>query len=387
MMKKNFIKKRLRILVCDPSYSRGVNRVPMILRIKYWQKRGLSVSLLCSTEAQRFYQSQVKQITYHTFFFKWKSREYYSAIVDFLKVNILSLPLIFKVKDRVDIIYSLSSTLDLIFIPWLIKILNKKIRWYVNVDNTVPKPQERPGSLFLKTVPYLAFLFSNFFLKKTDAIFVVPNYLQKYYEKRRIKVIKTNDYYGIEPGIFKGKISAKTPKFNALFGARLHPAKGIFDLVEIMEKIVRRRKNFTLGIMGDGAFYHKKLLKDKIGSYKLEKNMVFVGYKRGKERGDLFRNCDFFLSPSYAEGMTIAVLEAMVINKPVIAYDLPEYHDVFKKYLESGQLILFPKGDTTSVANYILSEDLLKRKFQNKLSDYKWEKVFQSEYKEFIKEN
>jgi len=93
------------------------------------------------------------------------------------------------------------------------------------------------------------------------------------------------------------------------------------------------------------------------------------------------------LSPSYAEGMTIAVLEAMVINKPVIAYDLPEYHDAFRKFIESGQLILFPKGDTTSVANYILSGDFLKRKFQNKLSDYKWGKIFQSEYEEFIRTN
>lgn len=378
------MKKIVRILVCDPSYSKSVNRVPMILRIKFWQKNGLSVSIFCSSEGQKFYQEKVDKITYYTFPFDWKSKEYFTAIIDYIRVNIQAFPVIFKIKSQIDIVYSLSSTLDLIILPFIMKLNNPKIRWYVNVDNTVPKPSQRPGNLILKTVPYLAFLISNFLLKKADSIFVVVNFLKEYYEKRNVKVIRTSENYGIEENLFRGNISPNTPKFNALFGARLHPAKGIYDLVDIIKLVVDKKKNFTLGIMGDGVSYHKNKLTEKIQSNSLGHNITLLGYKNGKERGDLYRNCDLFLFPSYAEGMTISVLEAFAANKLVISYDLPEYRDAFKKYIQNGQLVLFPKGNIQKIANYIISGDYERKIFHNNLINFRWEKVFYSELFVFL---
>jgi len=384
MIKDCNMNKKIRILVCDPTYSPSVNRVAMILRIKYWQKKGLIVSILCSSEAEIFYRSHIKKITYYTFSFHWKAREYYSAIWDFLRANIYAFPLTLRVSYKFDIVFSLSSVLDIIFLPFIMKSINKNLRWYVRVDNTVPKPWERPGNLILKTVPYIAFLFSNILLKKCDGIIVVVNYLKKYYEQKGIKVIKTSDAYGFETEILKGKISSNTPKFNALFGGRLHPAKGIFDLVKIMQKICAQKKNFTLGIMGDGAYYHKDELLSKIKKANLDANIHLLGYKIGKQRGDLYRNCDFFLFPSYAEGLTIVVLEALAANKQVVAYDSPEYQDVFQKYIKTGQLKLFPKGDTDAIAKYVLTGKYLLRKYHNKLSDYSWRKNFKAEYEAFL---
>lgn len=376
-----------KVLFCDPSYSANTNRIPSVLRIKYWQKQGLSVSILCSTEAREFYASRLQDVKYYTFPFRWRSKEYYTAVLDFILVNLKAFPLIFKVKDEIDIVYSLSSVLDIIIFPYLLKLLNNKIRWYVNVDNTVPKPSERPGSYLLKIIPYLAFLISNILLKRTDGIFVVVNFLKTYYEKKGIKVIKTADSYGVDTEIFTGAIPASIPIFDALFAARLHPAKGIYDLVEIIKLVTARKKDFTLGIMGDGVSYHKEKLQKNINLAGLNKNIILLGYLEGKKRGDILRNCRLFLFPSYAEGMTIAVLEALAVNKPVISYDLPEYRDVFGKYLQTGQLVIKPKGDYKAIARFILEGKYLSGHFSNKLSDYSWERIFTNEALEFLTKN
>lgn len=236
----------------------------------------------------------------------------------------------------------------------------------------------------MKTVPYFAFLISNLLLKKADSIFVVANFLKEYYEKRNVRVIRTSENYGIEDDLFRGDIPPNTPKFNALFGARLHPAKGIYDLVDIIKLVVDKKSDFTLGIMGDGVLYHKNKLIEKIKSNGLENNITLLGYKNGKERGDLYRNCGFFLFPSYAEGMTISVLEAFAANKLVISYDLLEYRDAFKKYIQNGQLVLFPKGNFQKIANYIILGNYKRKKFHNNLTNFRWEKVFYRELFVFL---
>ena len=93
--------KKLKILVCDTTYSPSVNRVAMILRIKYWQKRGSLVSILCSDEAKLFYSKNVKNINYYTFSFHWRAKEYYSAIWygQILSLALIPLPLTWVVSD------------------------------------------------------------------------------------------------------------------------------------------------------------------------------------------------------------------------------------------------------------------------------------------------
>jgi len=287
------------------------------------------------------------------------------------------------VNGKFDIIYSFSSTLEIVFFPFILTFIDRKVKWFAVVDNIVPGPRDRPGNIILKTLPYLAFLIVNILLKRTNGIFVVTKMLKDYYERKGIKVIKTGSGNGLDLESLKGDISLKTPKFNALFGGRIHPAKGIFDLVEIIKEIVKHNKDYTLGIMGDGEEYMKKKLKKEIKLNHLSRNIFLLGHKNTKERWDLYRNSDFFLFPSYAEGCPQVVLEAFAANKLVIAYDLPEYRDAFKKYIRSGELVIFKKGNSAKIAKYILSIKRKKTHFHNKLSDYSWDNIINNEWKVF----
>lgn len=376
----------IRILISDSAYAPFVAwvRTSLLIKIRGWQKRGAKVTLICSTEAEKFYQKELPRVTLFTFPFKWRGKTRWDVPWECLRANFLIFPFIFKVKGKFDIFYSLTSTADIIFFPWVLKFFDRKIRWFTVMDNLVPKPSERPGNYFLNAIPYLEFLVGNFLLKRVDGMFVVTNLLKQYYEKKGIKVIKTGTGNGLDIDNFTDKIDPKTPSFTALFGGRLHPAKGIFDLIEITNRVIKADKNFTLGIMGEGESYFENKLAEEIKTNRLERNIFLLGHKNAKERWDLYRNSDFFLFPSYAEGCPQVVLEAFAANKLVIGYDLPEYRDAFKKYLKSGQLIVFKKSGISSIAQYILKIMGKKIRFNNKLSDYSWDKIVENEWQAFI---
>lgn len=375
----------IKLLISDPAYAPSASfiRKRLIIRIKGWQKKGAEATFICSTEAKKFYQKELHGVEFFTFPFRWRSKTRWTVCLEFIRANFLLFPYVFKAKGKFDVVYSQTSTLDSIFFPFVLQLLDRKIRWFSVMDNIVPRPSERPGNYILKLIPYIAFLISNILLKKTEGIFVVTDMLKKYYEEKGIRVIKTGTGNGLDINSFIAKFDPNTPKFTVLFGGRLHPAKGIFDLIEITKEVIKKDKKFTLGIMGDGEEHMKKKLREMIKNNNLSKNIFLLGHKNTKQRWDLYRSSNLFLFPSYAEGCPQVVLEAFAANRLVIGYDLLEYRDAFKKYLKSGQLVVFKKGDIKSIVRYITSIKGKKFHFSNKLSDFSWDTIVNNEWKAF----
>lgn len=373
----------LKILFYDTNFIPGLSRTIYLGKIKYWQKGGAKIGIVCTRDGESFYRQHLKNINFYTVDFRYKIRGAYSLIWEVLKVNFLALFLLPKIKGKFEIIYSASSVIDFVFLPWIIKNMERKIKWFVMVDNLVPPPQKRPGRFLRNLIPYLAFLLGNLLLKKADGIFVLATFLYDYYKNRGYKVIKTGKHYGVETKIFEGPISQNAPRFDALYVGRLHEAKGVFDLVEVVREVVKIKKDFTLGIMGDGEESVKKRLHDKIISDGLKDNIIFNGYVTGKLKGDIIRRAGFFLFLSYDEAGSHAVLEAIVNNKLVVAYNLPAYFSVYEKNIARGQMVFFKPKEFKSIADFIVNLDINKLTFSNKLKDYTWDKICQKEWEAF----
>ena len=377
---------QLKILIYDTNFVKGVPRVILIIKIKYWQKMGCKITIFCTKEGEEFYRTVLKNIDYITIDYYYKIRGPLSIPWEYIKVEYLALKNIKKIIGKFDVIYSQSSIIDFLFFPWILKFFDKKIKWFIMVDNIVPTPGKRPGPYLQKLIPYLAFLLGDIFLKRADGIFILTDPLKKHYGKLKMKnVTKTNDGYGIEIELFKGAIPDKTPRVNALFCGRLHIAKGIFDLVEVANIITKSRPDFTMGILGNGDQYAKDQFLKKIKEYNLEKKFLHFGFIIDKRKGDIYRNCDFYISLSYDESFGHSILEALACNKIVIAYDLPVYHDVFSKYIKNGQLFLFKKQDYKAIANFILNLDIKNLHFNNNLNDYTWDNIVKNELESMIK--
>lgn len=369
----------LKILIYDTNFVKGVSRMPVLVKVPYWQKKGCKITILCTPEGKDFYKSKLNNIDFILVNYSYKINGPFSLPWEYTKITLRAIPHLFSIREKFDAIYSETAVIDFLVFPWILKFFDKKIKWFVMVDNLVPPPHKRPGLFIRNSIPYIAFLTGNFLLRKADGIFVVTNFLKSYYQSRGYRVIKTGDGYGIDIDIFTGKISSKTPHFDAIYAGRLHEAKGVFDLVEVIKKVVKIKKDFTLGILGDGEDIVKQKLYEKIREYGLEKNIALLGYKIGKEKGDIIRKASLFLFLSYDEGCPHAVIEAFAINKLVVAYNLPIYYEVFAKYIKNGQMILFKEREFDAIASYISNLNVNNLSFHNKLNDYTWDTIVKNE--------
>jgi glycosyltransferase involved in cell wall biosynthesis len=379
---------KLKILVYDTNFVNGLPRIIPLLKMKYWQEKGCEITILCTREGEAFYRSKLKNIHFITLDFTYKITEPFSLPLQYIKVNFIALKNIRKMIGKFDVVYSQSGIIDFLFVPWILKLCDKKILWFVMVDNIVPPPNKRPGPFLKKFIPYIAFKLGNLLLRKADGIFVVTNFLEKYFNNLGIKnVVKTNNGYGIQTEIFQGVIPNETPKVNALYCGRIHLAKGIMDLVEVINLVVKHKPNFKIGILGDGEESVKKEFYGKIKKAELENNFFHLGYQIGKRKGDILRMSDFYISLSYDESFGHSILEALACNKLVIAYDLPVYHEVFAKFIKKNQLILFPQKHFEAIANFIIQHEGNKDNFNNNLTDYTWDKIVTNELQAMIKKN
>jgi glycosyltransferase involved in cell wall biosynthesis len=113
-----------------------------------------------------------------------------------------------------------------------------------------------------------------------------------------------------------------------LFLSRLHPKKGIENLMKAWTLLGNEKENWKVVIAGEsnGPDYLESLiaLKDKL---KLEKDIFFIGPKFHQEKDNTFRNVNAFILPSFSEGMPMAVLEAWSYKLPALITEecnLPE---------------------------------------------------------------
>ena len=114
-------------------------------------------------------------------------------------------------------------------------------------------------------------------------------------------------------------------KIRILFLARLLREKGVFEMVEAFESLLKKFKNIELTIAGDGKDYEE--LKTRVEG---NENIVVVGYVEGQDKIDLFRKSHIYCLPSYSEGLPISILEAMAFGLPVVTTDVGGLKEFFK---------------------------------------------------------
>ena len=105
---------------------------------------------------------------------------------------------------------------------------------------------------------------------------------------------------------------------------RLIKHKGVHYLIDAFNKLDTDKK---LVIVGDVSYtdnYKKLLLKKAAGN----KNIIFTGELKGKKLLEVFSNAYTFILPSEAEGLSIALLEAMKLGHCCIVSNIDENLEV-----------------------------------------------------------
>jgi len=104
-------------------------------------------------------------------------------------------------------------------------------------------------------------------------------------------------------------------KFVVLFFGRVHVKKGLDLLAQAMGRLAPFYPELHLLIAGndDGAWCS---FRDEIASLGLSHRMTYLGHVGGEKARQVWAAADAFLLPSYSEGFSMAVLEAMACRLP-----------------------------------------------------------------------
>jgi len=97
--------------------------------------------------------------------------------------------------------------------------------------------------------------------------------------------------------------------------ARLVPEKGHLFCLESFKIVVDKFPNAKLFIIGDGIL--KPDIEAKINELNLNNNVIMLGYRR--DVAEILASLDISLHTSIWEGTPVAIIEAMLMAKPIIA--------------------------------------------------------------------
>lgn len=124
-------------------------------------------------------------------------------------------------------------------------------------------------------------------------------------------------------------IQYKKNKFTILSIGRLEDEKGFDRLIKVHKKLIDEGIDNELIILGSGGEEEnlKKLIKD----LKLEDSCKLIEYQ--KNPYSWIRMCDAFVSPSITEALSLAIIEAIILKKPIVATDTHGSRALFKDNL------------------------------------------------------
>lgn len=240
-----------------------------------------------------------------------------------------------SVPKNINVIYSLTGIICDVFPSFVFKLKTKKL-WVANIDNVELPPRQKPGNYLVNCVAYMFFRFSIFFLRFADLIFLTTP-LNQTKEVLISAGIDSQKIFFTNNGIPFGEIDkakGQNSRQGGSFLGRIHPGKGVYDLVEIWSNILKEnREAGNLLVIGNGEKKIENELKNRIKKWKLTGKVLPMGLKLGKEKYQLLKKTKIFINPSYFDANPISVVEALACGLPVLAYDLAIFQDYYPKNL------------------------------------------------------
>ncbi len=161
------------------------------------------------------------------------------------------------------------------------------------------------------------------------------------------------------------KVGKKLPdsnKIKIVTVCRLTHQKGLDLAIEACDILVRKGYDINWFIVGEGVLRPK--LEALITKFKLQNNFYLLGFDENPF--GYMKSCDIYVQTSIFEGLGLTVLEAKIIEKPIVCTNFPTVKHILKDDF-SGLICEMNSIDIASkIEKYINNPDL-KNKIINNL--------------------
>lgn len=136
---------------------------------------------------------------------------------------------------------------------------------------------------------------------------------------------------------------------NFLFLGLINKAKGVFDLIEVVNEYkdeLRGKAKFVIGGVGEMKKMTNYLIDNEIDDI-----VEVAGWLAGDEKIKRLNEADVFILPSYIEGVPICILEAEVFHLPIISTNIGGIPEIVKHGINGYTLTA---GDKKQLGEAIL---------------------------------
>jgi len=224
-----------------------------------------------------------------------------------------------KHKANLDVIFPLYNNYDVVVsVAEHTCKVNKENLYYL-VDNIEEKFDYVHNSINYKKV-----------LESKDEDNTIELQGEKYY----IKNIKENNNGTVNIETFKAPSELDINFSNV---GRMSPEKDQKKLIRAFERVAFKYDNMKLYIMGDGVLRNE--LEKLISDFKLQSKVILTGQVSNPFA--LINKCNCFVLSSNHEGQPMVLLENLILNKDIIATDIPGNRSV----LEGGYGVLVENNE------------------------------------------
>jgi glycosyltransferase involved in cell wall biosynthesis len=174
-------------------------------------------------------------------------------------------------------------------------------------------------------------LYQRFILKRASLIYVTSrdeyNDVLEFSQSDKIIMVPNNGRRKLSKD-FKSLNQNSNNTYNFLFISRLHPLKGLDNLLIAFKNL--KQSNWHLTIAGPGSIKYLRKLHTTCKRFEISQNVTFLPEVNDEQKNLLYQKHDVFVLPSLTENYGIVVEEALFAQMPVITTTGTPWKDLNK---------------------------------------------------------
>ena len=166
---------------------------------------------------------------------------------------------------------------------------------------------------------------------------------------------------GVDPTLFAPRPFKESPSsVEILCVGRLVPVKGQFILIQAVATLIAQGRSLRLRLIGDGP--DRAILEAEVAKQNLTSHILFEGAINQDAILTFYQQADIFALVSFAEGIPVVLMEAMMMEIPCISTHITGIPELIQ-HGEEGLLV--PPSDLNSLIEAItrlIDDSSLRRK-------------------------